>query len=231
MAYRGDDAGAALEAPTADGPLRVELGPRRVTLAVAERSLQIAERFATIVDGTKRVSLKLDGKLIVARDVPHEDLGVWVEVGDGMRRIFGVPPVSLLEPDGLAALRRLDIVAHRLRAELAELAGDIRKAVELGRGLDKVLLADHGDRYAVYARRLFRDRARLAVEIFDDGRIRIADGKELRVTSRFSVTVRGDYLRFADAHGTDLGRVAIPWIGPEDRHELARRIGQLVDKP
>jgi len=24
--------------------------------------------------------------------------------------------------------------------------------------------------------------------------------------------------------------VAIPWLAPEDRHELARRIGQLVDR-
>jgi len=106
-------------------------------------------------------------------------------------------------------------------------------AHEIGRGMDKVLLADHGDRYVVYARRLFRDRARFAMAIHDDGRILVPEGKKLRelvVRSRFGVTVWGDYIRFADKNGTDLGRVSIPWIAPEDRRELARRIGQLVDR-
>jgi hypothetical protein len=35
-------------------------------------------------------------------------------------------------------------------------------------------------------------------------------------------------VRFADPQGTDLGRVAIPWIAAEDRDEIARRLGQLV---
>ena len=239
MAYR-DDAGDALEAPTAEGPLRVVLGPGSVAVSVAQRSLHVADRIATIIEHKKqerRQSVKLDGALVIARDVPREDLGIWVELpgatDGGMRRVFGVEPVSLLSPDGLPALKRLDAVAQRLRTALGELAGEIRRAVEIGRGLDKVLLAEYGDRYVVYARRLFRDRARFAMAIHADGRIVVPEGKELRevsVTSRFGVTVRGDYVRFADRHGTDLARVAIPWIGPEDRDELARRIGQLVHR-
>jgi hypothetical protein len=235
MAYRGEE-GDALEAPTAEGPLRLELGPRQVKLTVGHRSLQVAEKFATLVDHKKqgqRASVKIEGRLVVARDVPHEDLGVWVELpgpsGSGMRRIFGVAPVSLLDPSGLGSLRRLDTLAQQLRTAVAELAGDIRRAVEIGRGLDKVLLADHGDHYVIYARRLFRDHARFAMSIHDDGRIVVGD-KKIVVTSRFGITVRGDYVRFADRHGTDLARVSIPWIGPEDRDELARRIGQLVDR-
>lgn len=236
MAYRGDDAGQALEAPTAEGVLRATIAPKRIEVAVARRRLVIEHRALTLVDGRdKRQSLRIEGKLIVARDVPREDLGVWVELpgpgGAAMRRIFGVEPVSLFALDGLAALRRLDAVSQRLKAALADYAGDIRKAIELGRGLDKVLLADHGDRYVVYARRLFRDRARFALAIYRDGRVVLPDGKELRefrITSKFGITVRGDYVRFADPHGTDLGRVAIPWIAAEDRDEIARRIGQLV---
>ena len=53
MAYRGDE-GEALEAPTAEGPLRLEVGPRRVKLTVGHRSLVIAEKFATIVDHKKQ---------------------------------------------------------------------------------------------------------------------------------------------------------------------------------
>ncbi len=244
MAYR-DDTSDALEAPTAQGTLRIEIAPRQVKLALAERTLLITERFATLVEHhkkhrakDKRTSIELAGRIVVARDVPREDLGIWLEVDpgtpkEGMRRIFGVEPLSLFDPKGLDALAALDRLAHRLRAELVDLS---RKAVEIGSaavgGLDKVLLSDHGDRIVIYARRLFRDRARFAMSIHEDGRIVVSDGKkrtELRVHSRFGVTVWGDYIRFADPQGKDLARVSIPWVTPEDRKELARRIGQLVD--
>ncbi|HEY6033964.1 MAG TPA: hypothetical protein VIV58_06880, partial [Kofleriaceae bacterium] len=171
------------------------------------------------------------GSVLVARDIPHEDLGVWVELTDrnpGMRRIFGVEPVSLLEQHGLAALHKLDMLGTRLRTALSEYSGDVRRASELGRGLDKVLLVDHGDHHAVYARKLFRDRARLALSIYDNGRMVIVDGPEVVMSSKFGITVSGDYIRFIDRHGTDLARLAIPWITREDREELARRISQLV---
>jgi len=247
VAYR-DDTGDALEAPTAQGILRLEVAPRQTKLALADRTLLISERFATLVEHHKkhtakdrRTSIELTGRLVIARDVPREDLGVWLEVEpgtprEGMRRIFGVEPLSLFDPKGLEALAALDRLAYRLRAEVVDLSRDIRRAVEIGSaaagGLDKVLLADHGDRFVVYARRLFRDRARFAMAIHEDGRIVVPDGKktrELTVHSRFGVTVWGDYIRFADPQGADLARVSIPWIAPEDRKELARRIGQLVD--
>jgi hypothetical protein len=229
--------------------LRVELAPRQVKLAVADRTLLISGRFATLVEHHKkqasrdrRTSLEITGRLIVARDVPREDLGIWIETEpgtprEGMRRIFGVEPLSLFDPAGLDALASLDRLAYRLRGALADLAGDIRRAIEIGaaasRGVDKVLLADHGDHFVVYARRLFRDRARFVIAIHDDGRIVIPEGKktkEITVRSTFGVTVWGDYIRFADPQGTDLARISIPWIAPEDRKELARRIGQLVDR-
>src|SRR5262249_35090098 len=114
MAYRGEDTGDALEAPTADGPLRVEVGPRRVSLSAGNRTVHIADRFVTIVETKKKKqpeSIRIEGRLVVARDVPHEDLGLWLELVDkkpGMQRIFGVEPMSLLEPGGLTALQRLD---------------------------------------------------------------------------------------------------------------------------
>lgn len=232
MAYRSDDTGAALEAPTAQGLLRVELAPRRITLTLGDRIVQIADRFVTIVEAKKQESLRIVGRLLVARDVPHEDLGIWIELKDkqpGMRRIFGAEPVSLLEPAGLPALQRLDAVAARLRTVVSEHAGDVRGAIEIGRGLDKILFADHGDHHAVYARPLFRDRARLAFSIYDAGRIVITDGPEIVMTSQFGITVSGDYLRFIDHQGTDVARISIPWVGREDREELARRIGKLVE--
>lgn len=237
MAYRGDDGGHVVEAPTAEGPLRLELGPRRVTMVVAGRTIQIADQFVTLVqhnpagEAKKQESLRINGVVLVARDVPHEDLGVWIELMDkqpGMRRLFGVEPVSLLDPHGLAALHKLDQLSSRLKIALEDYAGDSRRATEYGRGLDKVLLVDHGDHHALYARKLFRDRARLALSIYDGGRMVIVDGPEVVMSSKFGITVSGDYIRFIDRHGTDLARLAIPWIAREDREELARRIGQLV---
>jgi hypothetical protein len=245
VAYR-DDAGDRLEAPTAEGTLSAKLSARDVALSVGNRTLIVADRIATLIEHhkkraakDKRLSIELPGILVVARDVPREDLGIWIEIDPkdparcGMQRIFGVEPSSLLEEGGLAALAALDHLVQRLRTELAPRAGDIRRAIEIGRGADKVLVADHGDRYVVYARRLFRDRARVAMAIHDDGRVVIPDGKtskEIAVRSQHGVTVWGDYIRFADPDGTDLAKVAIPWIAPEDRRELARRIGQLVDR-
>lgn len=239
MPYRGDDGRLVLEAPTAEGPVRATFAGGRVELAVAGRTLEVEHRSLMLGDAkNRRITVRLDGKLVVARDVPREDLGIWIELpgpsGSAMRRVFGVQPVSLFASDGLVALKRLDTLSQRVRAALAELSGDIRRAVEIGRGLDKVLLADHGDRYVVYARRLFRDRARFAMAIYRDGRVVVPEGKELRefrITSKFGITVRGDYVRFADPQGIDLGRVAIPWIAAEDRDEIARRIGQLVHAP
>jgi hypothetical protein len=250
VAYR-DDSRDTVEALTAEGLLRAELAPRHVKLSVASRSIDIADQFATVIEHHKkhaardrRASLRIAGRLVVARDVPHEGVGIWLEVEPGgpragMRRIFGVQPVNLLEPDGLSALAALDRLAQRLRHELAERAPDVRRAFEIGSpaagGVDKVLVIDHGDRWVVFARRLFRDRARFAMAIHDDGRVVVRDGgdepaRELVVRSRHGVTVVGDFVRFADEHGADLARVSIPWLTPENRGELARRIGLLVDR-
>jgi hypothetical protein len=156
-----------------------------------------------------------------------------------LRRIFGISPVSLFESEGLRALAKLDTVALRLRAAIEDYATAVHiwsaRAVEIGGGhaLDKVLFADYGDHHAIYARKLFRDRARYLASVYDGGRVVVPDGKdvhELTVKSRFGVTVRGDYIRFADQHGTDRARISVPWVGPEDREELARRIGALVQR-
>lgn len=250
MAYR-DDAGDACEAPTAEGTLRAELTGGSVQLTMTGRSLHVTDRFATVIEHHKkhaakdrRTSIEIAGLLLIARDVQRESIGVWIEVEPGtprggFRRIFGVEPQSLLEPGGLGALAALDRLAQSVRQALAHLAPEVRRATEIGSpasgGLDKVLAVDHGERVVVYARGLFRDRARFAMAIHDDGRIAVrgsrgAPDREVAVRSRHGVTVVGDYIRFADPHGVDLARVSIPWLSPEDRTELAQRIGQRIDR-
>ena len=247
MGYRGETAGDAVEAPTASGVLRLVIEPRVIRLSLGQRSLHIADEIATLVEHGKSKDdsypYPLSGPLVIARDVPRDDLGIWVEVPPrgkrpaGMKRIFGVEPLSLLERDGLAALQVLDSLVHRLRAATAQMTGGVRRAIEMGsaksNGIDKVLLVDHGDRFAVFSRALFRDRAKLACTVHDDGRVEVMTSKgtaTVTVKSKFGVTVLGDYIRFADRHGNDVVRVSMPWIEPEDRRELARRIGQLVDR-
>jgi hypothetical protein len=231
-AYRGSEAGDVLTAPTRTGPLRLEIGPREVALRLEQRSFQLVGDHLTL-DGRreKKTTHKLTGRLWVARDVPHDDLGVWEEVEAGVRRVFGAEPRRTYESDGLEALRALDRLVARLRAALAPRAGDIVRAIEVGRGQDKVLVLDDGTRYQVFQRPLFRDLARWALDVHRDGRIVVGEGasrKEVRCQSRFGVTIIGDYLRFADPTGLDLARVSIPWISREDRDELARRIGELI---
>ena len=245
MAYRGDDAGDALEAKTADGLLRLVTGPGSVVLTVGPRTLQLGAEYATLIEDkgkkTAKTQVPRDGKLYIARGAPRDDLGIWLELVEdgkhaGIRRIFGVAPVIAFSDESLHGLRRLDAIHARLRVAVGELGGWAGRAVEIGAGhpLDKVLFAEVGDHHAVYARGLFRDRARLAMTVYDDGRIVVPDKKkgttEVVVRSRHSITVWGDYIRFADRTATDVARVAIPWLAPEDRHELARRIGQLVDR-
>jgi len=233
MAYRDGEANA-LRATTADGTLALAIAPDHVALTVGAKTLQLNRSYATLIEqGRKRTaqaSLSREGKLWVARGVPREDLGVWIELPDGVRRIFGVAAQTAMTDEAVAALPRLDAIAGRLRSALANLGGWTGRGVEIGHEhpLDKVLLAEVGDEHRIYARALFRDRAKLVATIHRGGRVVTADG-EVVVTSRFQITVWGDYLRFSDQTGTDRTRASIPWIAREERHELARRIGHLLD--
>lgn len=254
MAYRGEDAGDTLEAPTADGVVSVNLGPNRLALAVGPVSLHLADRVATVTElagknnKVRRTSFTITG-IVYGRGYPRDDIGLWIEAKadiekaqprSNLRRIFGITPVSLMDPDGLRALSKLEAVAARLRVAVEDYAAAAgvwhARGVEIGAGhpLDKVLFADYVDHHAIYARKLFRDRARFLASVHHgDGRVVVPEGKvkhEVIVTSRYGVTVRGDHIRFADRHGTDLARISVPWVGPEDREELARRIGGLVHR-
>ena len=92
MAYRGDDAGDALEARTAEGLLRLVTGPGSVVLTVGSRTLQLGARSATLIEdrGKKstRTQVPRDGKLYIARVVA---------VGHGPRLRYNARPRMIID--------------------------------------------------------------------------------------------------------------------------------------
>jgi hypothetical protein len=237
-AFRTADGSEVVEAQTHDGTLRLEVAPRHVALSLGGIQVAITAEFVTVTETVrkkvKRWSERIGGPLIVARDVPHEDLGLWMDLGrPGVRRIFGAAPLDLISDDGLGALRELDRLRHRMRQVLAPFAHGALRGFEMGRGLDKVLVVDHGERLVVFARRLFAGTARRVLEVHGDGIVVIPHrGGEHRfsVRDRWGVTVTGDLVRFMDPEGTDLGQVVLHWIDSEDRLELARRFGDMLER-
>jgi hypothetical protein len=224
-----------VEAPTRDGPVRLEVAPQHTLLEVGALHLSVTERFVTVANSDKRRkphSMALDeGHLLVARGFPTEEIGVWYEHHDGLAtRVFGVRPVELLDAEALEAWRALELLATRLRAALAPHAAGALRTTELGAGADRVLLTERDGRLLLYVRRLFRGQPRLSLEVRTDGTVILPRGRRrppqrVRCVSRFSVTVLGDWIRFGDSTGADLASLAVPWIEPEERAELARRLG------
>ena len=239
--YRDGGDGGAIEAPTREGTLRLDVGPR-TRLELDGKIVLIDGDFVTFEEQSKKGKQTRSAKktserlgkrrLLLARDIPRDDLGLWIEMEDGgMRRVFGAEPKDLIADDGLSSLPRFDALASRLKLALAGFAHGVRRAFELGRGLDKVLLADYGGRLVLYKRELFRDRARRACEVNEDGNIVVVEkDRELKAVcrNRHHVSLLGDYIRFSDPTGLDLVRVSVPWVTREDREELARRFGDLI---
>jgi hypothetical protein len=148
-------------------------------------------------------------------------------------RVAGLRPVELLDAEGLAASRDLEHLLKRMAAALASHGRGTVAATELGQGADRVLLLDDGDKLELFARPLFREWTRRVLVVSSDGTVvvirRRGGHHRTECRSRFGVTVLGDRIRFAGPRGEDRASVWLPWIAPEDRRELARRIGDRLD--
>jgi hypothetical protein len=236
MPYRDDD-GESLAAPTADGKLTATFAGRRIGLALDNREIAIERESLAVTTGGKTEHIRIEGALVIARGTPRDDLGVWLEIDDrgaaAARRVFGVEAIATFDATAIDALRELDALARRVRGALVELERDIVHAAELGSGhpLDKVLVVDRGTRFDVYTRRLFGGYARRVLEVERDGHVQLVGAvDEVTLPSPHAITVRGDFVRFADATGIDRVRIGIPWITPEERQELAARIAKFVTR-
>ncbi|MEZ4402422.1 MAG: hypothetical protein R3B06_20525 [Kofleriaceae bacterium] len=237
--FRNTAAGELLTSPTSGGVLSLEVAPRHVALRLADLHLAIADGSLVLTKalrrGARRVVAPIRGRVVVARGLPREAMGLWHEAAPGqVERVFGVEPHELWSSDGLTALRQLDRLARRLGQAVQDLARGARTATEIGPpgagGLDKVLVIDDGQRVIVYRRSLFRHRAQRVLEAAAGEVTIVGPRGDQRVPcrSRFSVSVAGDYLRFGTASGE--ARVSLPWISREDRDELGRRIGEVVER-
>jgi hypothetical protein len=238
--YREAVGAEILEAPTRDGKARLEVSPRSVILElVGDNRLSVTEGYVavqTLLRKRKPTSYTLDERrLLVARGDSSGEVGLWYEVKPHvMQRIFGLRPPELLDRGAYDAWQALDRMFARLSTALARHSGAASAAFEYGRGADRVLVTDDGERYVVYVRRLFRERPRRALEVHADGTVRLPSGRgdtDARCHSRFGVTVGGDVINFGDGTGRDLARIWLPWISPEERQALAARLGERVDQP
>lgn len=238
--YRDNARTEVLRAPTRDGVARLEVAPRHVVLEVGAQSrLTITDRYLTLAQTSRRKkkprSLTLgDTRLLIARAVPTEEVGIWYEAKPGvMHRVFGLTPLELLDDEALAAWRALERLYHRLQAAVGPHLHRAVRASEYGRGPDRVLVEDQGDRDVVYVRPLFRERPRRVMDVHEDGTITLV-GKHgehaVKCQSRFGVTVHGDHINFSDHRGVTRGHIWLPWITDEDRKALATRFGERVDQ-
>jgi hypothetical protein len=237
--YRELAAVPLCQAASREGKVRLEVGPQHVRIELGERQhLMVSGRAATWVRHRRgadhRRELGLDGaRLWAARSFPTRDLALWYECRPGhVERLGGVRPVAPFEPGALAAWQALDRLAGELGEALAPHAGEATGAVELGRGAHRVLLLELGERLVVYARPLFRERLRRALEVSLDGSLVVPGrhrDRSTRFASRAHVRVCGDRIRFTGGDGRDLVSLWLPWIALEDRQELVRRFGELVD--
>jgi hypothetical protein len=238
--YRETTGTEVLRAPTRDGVARLEVAPRYLVLEVGSQArLTITDRYLTLAQASRRnkkprsVTLG-DTRLLIARAVPTEEVGIWYESKPGvMHRVFSLIPIELMDDEALAAWRALEQLYHRLQRAVGPHLHRSVRASEYGRGPDRVLVEDQGDRDVVYVRPLFRERPRRVMDVHGDGTVTFV-GKQgehaVKCQSRFGVTVHGDHINFSDQRGITRGHIWLPWISEEDRKALALRFGDRVDQ-
>jgi hypothetical protein len=156
---------------------------------------------ATVQARGRRASLSIQGHVVAAENLARDEVGLWVESKGAMRRIFSVPN------------RAATTAMHRA---LRRHHPAVVTATEIGAARHRMLLVELTDRHLLYAGRLFREHADLALTLFHNGRVD-PDGTLM-------LTVHGHDVRFLVTNEQGAARFAFPWLAPSDRMELARRL-------
>lgn len=148
-----------------------------------------------------RKHLPVTGLVVVADNRARNEAGLWLESQGGMRRIFSVPNRA---------------AAKAMHHALARHHPMVVTATEIGAARHRMLLVELTDRHLLYAGRLFRDHADLALTLFHNGRVD-PDGTLM-------LTVHGDDVRFLVTNDQGAEQFAFRWLAAADRMELARRL-------
>jgi len=238
--YRIAAAREVLRARTTGGVVRVEFAPRQTVIGAGSRSeVSITDRILRITQRGRRTKTRTvdlgRARLVVAHAYPTGSIALWHEYQVGrMHRIVGLSPSELLDSAALTALHQIERVGARLVEALAPHAHGVYRATEYGKGQHRVLELDFGDRLVLYARPVFRERPRRIIEVCEDGSIVVPNKKgpdrRVAVSNRYGVVHSGDRIRFCGAEGDDLASVFLPWIAPQDRVEITRRLCALIDR-
>ncbi len=160
---------------------------------------------ATLHARGRRTAISIHGHVVVAENVARNELGLWVESQGAMRRIFSLPHRT---------------AKSAMRGALRRHHPTVVTAAEIGAARHRMLLIELSDRHLLYAGRLFREHADLALTLFHNGRVD-PDGTLM-------LTVHGDDVRFIVTNEQGASRFAFPWLAPADRIELAHRLTRAM---
>ena len=188
---------------------------------------------------------------MVARGFQSEEVALWHSTDEGAtyQRLFGLTPPALLDAEALRGWQAMEKLGKRLFEAMlsfthkrTETGARPTHATEYGGGRDHALVVDFSDRAVVYARptlatifpSFFKSGPTRCFEVFSEGKVMSCKGDEDQDTtqcnSRYSVTISGDRIRFAQPNGEEGEMLVLPWVSPEDRAELRKRFGAMVDQ-
>jgi hypothetical protein len=196
MPYRRS--GETLEVRTAAGAHEIVTTLDGLEVRSPDNTHVLVTRTKAIVG---RKQLPVTGLVVVAENIARNEVGLWLESQGVMRRIFSVPNRA---------------AATSMHRALRRHHPTVIAATEIGAARHRMLLVELTDRHLLYAGRLFRDHADLALSLFHNGRV-APDGTLM-------LTVHGDDVRFLVTNEEGAARYAFPWLAPSDRLELGRRL-------
>lgn len=196
MPYRRS--GETLEVRTAAGAHEIVTTLDGLEVRGPDNAHVVVTRTKAIIG---RKQMPVAGHVVVAENVARNEVGLWVESNHVMRRIFSVPS------------RAAATTMHRA---LRRHHPTVVTATEIGAARHRMLLVELTDRHLLYAGRLFREHADLALTLFHNGRVDPA--------GTLMLTVHGADVRFLVTNEEGAARYAFPWLAPSDRLELGRRL-------